>query len=157
MNQPERLDALDRRILRILAERGRIAWRDLADEISLSLTPTIRRVRRLEEAGLIEGYAARLNEERLVGSMSVFVSVTLERQAEAALGAFEAEIVRSPNVLSCFLMTGGADYLLRVVVRDMNDYQRFLMDTLTRIPSVAHIQSSFALRPVLQRTVAPAP
>ncbi|WP_428394312.1 Lrp/AsnC family transcriptional regulator [Lichenicoccus sp.] len=155
MAQTSNLDATDRKILRILGEHGRIGWNELADAVSLSQTPTIRRVRRMEEAGLIEGYTARLNEARLVGSISVFVSVTLERQAEAALGAFETEIVKSPNVLSCFLMTGGADYLLRVVVEDLADYQRFLMGTLTRIPGVAHIQSSFALRPVLQRSVVP--
>ncbi len=155
MNQASKLDAFDRRILRTLSEDGRIAWRDLAEAIGLSMTPTIRRVRRLEEAGLIEGYVARLNEERLVGSMSVFVSITLERQTEAALVAFEAEVAKSNNVLSCFLMTGGADYLLRVVVRDLNDYQRFVMDVLARLPGVARIQSSFALRPVLQRSAAP--
>ena len=147
------LDSYDQRILRILSREGRIAWKDLADAIGLSMTPTIRRVRRLEQAGLIEGYAARLNEERLVGSISVFVSVTLERQTEAALATFEAELAKSPKVMSGFLMTGGADYLLRVVVKDLNDYQRFVMDVLSRIPGVAHIQSSFALRPVLQRGV----
>jgi Lrp/AsnC family transcriptional regulator, leucine-responsive regulatory protein len=155
MNQPPKLDAFDRRILRALSSDGRIAWRDLAEVIGLSMTPTIRRVRRLEEAGLIEGYAAKLNEEQLVGSMSVFVSITLERQTEAALVAFETELAKSSNVLSCFLMTGGADYLLRVVVRDLNHYQRFVMDILARLPGVAHIQSSFALRAVLQRAADP--
>lgn len=149
------LDSYDQRILRILSKDGRIAWKDLADAIGLSMTPTIRRVRRLEQAGLIEGYAARLNEERLAGSISVFVSVTLERQTESALATFEAELAKSPKVMSGFLMTGGADYLLRVVVRDLNDYQSFVMDVLSRIPGIAHIQSSFALRPVLQRGVGP--
>ena len=155
MNPVEGLDSYDRRILRTLSSEGRISWRDLAELIGLSMTPTVRRVRRLEELGLIEGYSARLNEERLIGSISVFVNVTLERQTEATLGVFEAEVVKSPNVLSCFLMTGGADYLLRVVVKDLNDYQRFVMEVLTRIPGVAHIKSSFALRPILQRTAAP--
>lgn len=155
MSQKTELDEFDRKILRILSIDGRIAWRDLAEKIGLSMTPTIRRVRKLEEDGLIEAYVAKLNEERLIGSVSVFVSVTLERQSEAAIRTFESKITKSPNVLSCFLMTGGADYLLRVVVRDLNDYQSFVMETLTRIPGVAHIQSSFALRPVLQRSAAP--
>jgi Lrp/AsnC family transcriptional regulator, leucine-responsive regulatory protein len=155
MNQEQDLDAYDRRILRMLSDDGRMAWRDLAEAIALSMTPTIRRVRRLEEAGFIEGYAARLNEGRLVGSMSVFVSISLERQTEAALVAFETELAKSRNVLSCFLMTGEADYLLRVVVRDLYDYQRFVMDVLSRLPGVARIQSSFALKPVLQRSAAP--
>jgi Lrp/AsnC family transcriptional regulator, leucine-responsive regulatory protein len=155
MNQELSLDAFDRRILRMLSDDGRMPWRDLAEGIALSMTPTIRRVRRLEEAGFIEGYSARLNEGRLVGSMSIFVSISLERQTEAALTAFETELAKSRNVLSCFLMTGEADYLLRVVVRDLYDYQRFLMDVLSRLPGVARIQSSFALRPVLQRSAAP--
>lgn len=152
MNSTSTLDALDRKILRTLSSDGRIPWKNLADQIGLSMTPTIRRVRRLEDVGLIQGYSAQLNEAKLIGLMSVFVSVTLERQTETGLADFEARIVKSPNVLSCFLMTGDADYLLRVVVRDLQEYQRIVMETLTRIPGVAHIHSSFALRPVLQRS-----
>lgn len=154
MNQLNTLDGYDRKILRALSRDGRIAWKDLSEEIGLSMTPTIRRVRLLEEAGLIEGYTAVLNEERLVGSISVFVSVTLERQTESAMALFEAEIAKSPNCLSCFLMTGGADYLLRVVVYDLKEFQRFIAEVLSRIQGVAHIQSSFALRSVLQRSAA---
>ena len=157
MSPVQTLDSYDRHILRILSTDGRVSWRELADTIGLSMTPVIRRVRRLEEIGIIEGYSARLNEEQLIGSISVFVSVTLERQTEASLSAFETEVAKSPNVMSCFLMTGGADYLLRVVVEDLNGYQRFVLNVLSRIPGVAHINSSFALRPVLQRTVAPGP
>jgi Lrp/AsnC family leucine-responsive transcriptional regulator len=149
------LDKIDRRILRLLSEDGRMAWRDLAEQVGLSLTPTIRRVRLLEERGYIEGYAARLSEERLAGSMTVFVTVTLERQSGHSLSIFEQEVARIPNVMSAYVMTGGADYLLRVVVRDLQEYQRFLTEDLTRIPGVAHIQSSFALKPVLQRSVSP--
>jgi Lrp/AsnC family transcriptional regulator, leucine-responsive regulatory protein len=155
MNATSELDKIDRRILRLLSEDGRMAWRDLADQVGLSLTPTIRRVRLLEERGYIDGYAARLNEERLAGSMTVFVSVTLERQSGQTLSIFEQEVARIPNVMSCYLMTGGADYLLRVVVRDLAEFQRFLSDGLTRIPGVAHIQSSFALKPVLARSATP--
>jgi Lrp/AsnC family transcriptional regulator, leucine-responsive regulatory protein len=126
----------------------------LAEKIGLSMTPTIRRVRRMETTGLIERYAAQLNEERLVGSMNAFVSVTLESQVENALITFESEIAKSPNVLSCFLMTGGADYLIRVVVRDLSDYENFVRKTLSRIPGVARIRTSFALRPVIQRSPA---
>lgn len=154
MDQSTALDGYDRKILRALSRDGRIAWKDLSEEIGLSMTPTIRRVRLLEEAGLIEGYTVVLNEERLVGSISVFVSVTLERQTESAMALFEAEIAKSPNCLTCFLMTGGADYLLRVVVNDLKEFQRFIAEVLSRIPGVAHIQSSFALRPVLQRSAA---
>lgn len=147
------LDSYDRKILRHLAQDGRISWRDLSERIGLSLTPTLRRVRRLEEEKYIQGYSANLDERRLIGAMSAFVSVTLERQVEDALADFEAKIVTLPEVMSAFLMTGGSDYLLRVVVRDLDHYQRLLAE-LTRIPRVAHIQSSFAIKPVITR---PAP
>jgi DNA-binding Lrp family transcriptional regulator len=154
MTQSPDLDRADTKILKFLSEDGRMSWRDLAEKVGLSLTPTLRRVRRLEEEGYILGYAAKLDEARLVGSMSIFVSVTLERQSEEILKVFESRIADVPEIMSCFLMTGGADYLLRVVVRDLKDYQDFLMNILTRIPGVVHIQSSFALKPVIQR---PAP
>lgn len=149
------LDRIDRKILSSLAEEGRISWRDLADRIGLSLTPTLRRVRRLEEDGLITGYAARFDEVRLGGAFSVFVSVTLERQSEEALEIFEARIREAPEVMTCFMMSGGSDYLLRVVARDLPSYQAFMNGTLTRIPGVARIQSSFALKEVIQRAAPP--
>lgn len=147
------LDVYDRKILARLAEDGRITWRELADEIGLSLTPTLRRVRLLEDAGYITGYSARLDEKLLVGSMIVFISVTLERQVRAALDLFEEHVIALPEVMSGFLMTGGADYLLRAVVRDLDHY-RALLDQLTNVAGVAHIQSSFALKSFVNR---PAP
>ncbi|AXQ28487.1 Lrp/AsnC family transcriptional regulator [Solimonas sp. K1W22B-7] len=144
------LDKYDMNILRALARDGRMSWRNLADDIGLSLTPTLRRVRRLESEGYIEGYSAHLDEKRLVGAMSAFVSVTLERQVEEVLARFESRVADLPEVMSCFLMSGGADYTLRVVVRDLDHYQQ-LLSKLTRIQGVAHIQSSFALKSVIRR------
>ena len=155
MNVTEKLDRYDLKILAAVAEEGRLSWRDLAEQIGLSLTPTLRRVRRLEESGYILGYSARLDETRLGHAISVFVSVTLTAQTEEAISAYEREIAKAPEVMSCYLMTGGADYLLRVVAPDLAGYQSFLMNSLTRIPGVAHIQSSFALRPVIQRAAPP--
>jgi DNA-binding Lrp family transcriptional regulator len=149
------IDAADIRILKALAEDGRISARELGDRIGLSLTPTLRRIRRLEDEGYIHGYGARLDEARLGGALSVFVQVTLKAQTLEAINEFEAEIVKAREVMSCYLMTGGADYMLRVVAADLGGYQAFLMNTLTRIPGVAHIQSSFALRPVIERTAPP--
>lgn len=149
------LDRIDRRILSALAEDGRLSWRDLAERVGLSLTPTLRRVRRLEADGLIKGYAARFDEARLGGAFSVFVNVTLERQSEEALEVFEARIREAPEVMTCFLMSGGSDYLLRVVARDLPSYQAFMTGVLTRIPGVARIQSSFALKEVIQRAAPP--
>lgn len=153
MNQDLELDSYDRRILRELADNGRITWRDLAETIGLSLTPTLRRVRLLEEAGYITGYHARLDEGRLAGSMIVFISVTLERQIRDILRRFEDHVATLPEVMSGFMMTGGADYLLRAVVRDLDHY-RELLDDLTKVEGVAHIQSSFALKAFVNR---PAP
>jgi len=145
------IDRIDRKILQHLAQNGRIAWSELAGLVGLSLTPTLRRVRQLEEAGYIQGYVAKLDEARLMGRMSVLVAVTLTSQSEETLARFEEAIVAAPEVMSCFLMTGDADYSLRVVVPDLETYHRFLTRTLTRIPGVAHIKSGFALRTVLNR------
>lgn len=144
-------DKTDLKILKELARDGRMAWSALADKIGLSLTPTLRRVRRLEEDGVIEGYVARLDEGKLAGRISVFVSVTLASQSEEIIARFEERIALAPEVMSCFLMTGDADYNLRVVVPDLDAYNHFLTRTLTRIDGVAHIKSSFALRAVLNR------
>jgi Lrp/AsnC family transcriptional regulator, leucine-responsive regulatory protein len=147
------LDRYDVQILRELTQTGRLSWRDLAERIGLSLTPTLRRVRRLEDKGYIKGYSANVDERRLAGAMIVFISVTLERQIEGALAVFEQEVSKQPEVMSGFLMTGGADYLLRAVVHDLDHYQE-LVSKLTRIPGVAQIHSSFALKSFINR---PAP
>lgn len=145
------LDSFDLKILKGLTRDGRITWRDLAEDIGLSLTPTLRRVRRLEADGYIHGYTARVDEARLLGSMTVFVSVTLERQVENALSAFEDKVSSLPEVMGGFLMTGGADYLLHAVVENLDHYQKLLME-LTRTPGIAHIQSSFALKTFVRRS-----
>ena len=155
MNPTTKLDAIDRRILAALSEDGRASWRDLADQVGISQTPLLRRVRRLEQEGVIAGYAARLDERKLAGELSVFIAVTLSTQSQEAIAAFERDIVKAREVMSCFLMTGGSDYLLRVVVPSLDAYETFLTQRLTRIPGVAHIQSSFALRAVIQRSAPP--
>jgi DNA-binding Lrp family transcriptional regulator len=145
------LDRTDIKILKQLSVDGRLGWKELADKIGLSLTPTLRRVRRLEEEGYIRGYIAQLDEGRLAGGISVFVSVSLDKQSEEAIAAFERQIVLASEVMSCFLTTGDADYSLRVVVPDLDAYHRFLTRTLTKIPGVAQIKSSFSLKTVLFR------
>lgn len=147
---PADLDGYDVKILRTLVRNGRISWRDLADGIGLSLTPTLRRVRKLEAQGFIAGYTATLDERRLAGALSVFISVRLERQSEEALAAFEERIAMLSEVTSCFQTTGNADYLVRVVVHDLDQYQQLLSE-FTRLPNVAHITSSFALKSVVRR------
>lgn len=149
------LDRIDLRILNALSADGRLSWRDLAQKIGLSLTPTLRRVKRLEEERYIQGYHAQLDETRLAGSVSVFVSVRLEKQSTDYLRAFEREIVKAPQVMSCFQMTGDADYVLRVVVQDLAAYQHFLAETLTCISGVASVTSAFSLKAVLLRPAPP--
>lgn len=152
MSYSHNLDKIDLRILRELAVDGRLSWRELSERIGLSLTPTVRRVHKLEKEGFIKGYAAQLDETKLIGDLNVFVAVTLVNQSEAVIKRFEKEIVVAPEVMSCFTMTGDADFILRVVVPDMGSYQNFLTRTLTRIPGVEHIRSSFALKTVLIRS-----
>lgn len=147
---PSDLDAIDMRILAALVENSRITWRHLSDHIGLSLTPTLRRVRRLESAGYIEGYTATLDERRLLGGLSAFIQVTLEKQSEETLRTFESQIESIEEVASCFMMTGNVDYLMRVVVRDLDHYQK-LLTKLTSVHGVAHVNSSFALKAVIKR------
>ncbi len=151
------LDAIDRRILRSLQENARLSNAELAQKVGLSTSPVWRRVRALEEAGVITGYQALVNPASVGLAVNVFVHVSLEKQVEPALEAFEAAVRRRPEVLECYLMTGESDYLLRVAVPDLAEYERFLMDHLTRIRGIASIKSSFALRPVKHGTELPLP
>jgi DNA-binding Lrp family transcriptional regulator len=151
------LDPIDHRILRRLQDSARVSNADLAAEVGLSPSPCLRRVRRLEAVGVIQGYAALVDPESVDLPVSVFISVSLEKQAEAALEVFEDAIRRRPEVMECYLMTGDSDYLLRVVTSDVAAYRRFLLDHLTRIPGVASIKSSFALKQVIHRTRLPLP
>jgi Lrp/AsnC family transcriptional regulator, leucine-responsive regulatory protein len=149
------LDAIDRRILAELQENARVSNVDLAKRVGLSTSPCLRRVRELEESGVIRRYVTLLDPARLGLGVSVFVQVSLERQIEAALEAFEGAVLRRPEVVECYLMTGDADYLLRIVTRDLGAYERFLKDHLTRVPGVRSIKSSFALKQVVYRTSLP--
>jgi DNA-binding Lrp family transcriptional regulator len=149
------LDAIDRRILAELQQNARIANADLAREVGLSPSPCLRRVRELEERRVIRSYVALVEPGAVGLPISVFVQVTLERQIEQALETFERAILHRPEVMECYLMTGDADYLLRVVVADLEAYERFLKDHLTRVAGVASIKSSFALKQVKYRTALP--
>ena len=143
-----KLDAIDHKILAALQADGRLSNVELAERVGLSPSPCLRRVRLLEEAGVINRYVA-LVDQRAVGlPVSVFISIKLERQHEEDLDKFEAEVSGYPEVLECYLMTGSRDYLLRVATRDLSAYERFLKTKLTRVENVASIESSFALKQV---------
>lgn len=143
-----KLDRADRAILSVLQTEGRIANSALAERVSLSESACLRRMRALEESGLIEGYAAVLNQERAGCPVNVFVNITLDRQDQTDLQAFEQAVRKIPEVMECYLMTGDYDYLLRVVVADTADFERVHSQHLTRLPQVARVHSSFALRTV---------
>jgi Lrp/AsnC family leucine-responsive transcriptional regulator len=149
------LDRIDRRLLAALQENGRLTVAELADKVGLTASPCSRRLRILEDAGIINRYAALLDQKKVGLPVSVFVSIKLERQQEDKLHRFEDAIRRCPEVLECYLMTGPRDYLLRVVARDLADYERFVKDTLTRIDGIANIESSFALGQVKHSSALP--
>jgi DNA-binding Lrp family transcriptional regulator len=143
-----KLDRIDNQILAVLQRDGRASNRELAERVHLSESACLRRVRGLEEAGVIDGYAARVNQAKVGLPGNVFVSITLNRQEQADLAAFEAAVQRVPEVMECYLMTGQEDYLLRVAVSDPADFERLHSQHLTRLPGVARVHSSFALRTV---------
>lgn len=145
------LDPRDRRILHLLQADGRMTNAALAEAVGLSASACHRRVARLEAAGIIEGYGARLDPGRLGRPTSVFVEVRLTSQQEGGLDAFEAAVRDSPEVIECYLMGGEADYLLRLAVADMADYERLHRQFLARLPGVATLRSSFAIRTVCRR------
>lgn len=153
--RPIELDDIDRRILSALQADGRITITDLADRVGLTASPCLRRLRLLEQSGVVRGYTALLDQARAGLPVSVFVSIKLDRQDEASMETFEAAIRRCPEVLECYLMTGPRDYLLRVVASDLGAYERFVKDTLTRLDGIANIESSFALGQVKHSNVLP--
>ncbi len=152
-----RLDAIDWQILGLLQGDARMSNVELAKEVGLSPSPCLNRVRALEEARYISRYVTLLDALRLGLKVSVFIQVTLERQIEPALDTFEKAIRGRPEVMECYLMTGDADYLLRVVVPDIQVLEDFILNFLSRVPGVGNIKSSFALKQVKYQTALPLP
>jgi DNA-binding Lrp family transcriptional regulator len=155
MTDVSALDAIDRRILSLLQTDARMTNVELARAVNLSPSPCLARVRALEQRGYISGYVTLLDAKRLGLQVSVFIRVRLERQIEAALETFERAMIDRPEVMECSLMTGDADYLLRVVVPDLPALQDFIVNTLSRVPGVGNIQSSIALKQVKYQTALP--
>lgn len=149
------LDETDRRILRVLQKQGRISNAELSERVNLSPSACHRRVQRLESSGTVAGYVALLEPRALGVPATVFVEITLQAQADEVLEAFETAVRRIPNVLECHLMAGTADYILKVVAEDTEDFARIHRQYLTRLPGVAQMQSSFALRTVCATTALP--
>lgn len=149
------MDKYDKSILEALQRDGRISNVQLAGLVSLSESACLRRVRALEKSGVIDRYAALLSQPKVGLSGSVFVHIGLHREEERELAAFEEAVRDIPEVMECYLMTGEFDYLLRVVVSDMADFERLHRDSLTRLPGVARVNSSVAIRTVQKKTALP--
>ena len=149
------MDAIDLRILDRLQKDARISNVDLARAVNLSPSPCLARVRALEAQGVISRHVTLLDAKKLGLTVSVLVQVTLEKQVESALEIFEKAVRERPEVMECYLMTGDADYLLRVLVPDVTAFERFILDFLSRVPGVGNIKSSFALKQVKYQTEMP--
>ena len=147
----EHLDHIDRALLRYLGQAARATNAELADKIHMSQSATLRRVRRLETEGIIERYSVVANRSAMGRGTSVFVEITLDGQSDGQLDEFEAAVIDCPDVLSCHLIAGGFDYLLHVACDDVASYENIHRQQLAHLPRVARVQSSFALRAVLDR------
>jgi Lrp/AsnC family leucine-responsive transcriptional regulator len=150
-----KVDALDRRILQLLQADAKITNAELAQRVGLSASPCLARVRALEASGVISRHVTLLDPLKVGLAVSVFIQVSLEQQVEKSLNAFQAAICAYPEVMECYLMTGDADYLLRVVVADVQALERFIVERLSKIKGVASIRSSFALKQVKYETALP--
>lgn len=150
-----KLDKIDRRILMELQNDARIANVGLAECVGLSPSPCLRRVKQLEAAGIIRRYSAVIDPARVGLGLSCFISVTLERNVEQVLEAFEEAILERPEILECWPTTGEADFLLKVVTADLGAYERLMRDHLLRIPGISSTKTSFLLTPVKNETALP--
>ena len=150
------LDRYDRRILEVLQADGRLANQELAERIGLSPSPCLRRVRALEEAGVITGYRALVDARKLGLSLMALLHISMDKHTPERFANFEKKIAARPEVLECLLITGQeADYQLKVIVRDMDAYQELLLNRITRIEGVTGVHTSFVLRRALDKTAVP--
>ncbi|NOD64056.1 MULTISPECIES: Lrp/AsnC family transcriptional regulator [unclassified Ruegeria] len=149
------LDTTDRKILAALQKNGRMSNSELSEQVNLSPSACHRRVQRLEVEGFIRNYVALLDARKMNVPTTVFVEITLQGQAEEVLDSFEKAVARIPDVLECHLMAGTADYILKVVAENTEDFARIHRQYLSRLPGVAQMQSSFALRTVFKTTALP--
>lgn len=149
------IDSIDYKILKNLQNDGRISNAELADKIALSPSPCLRRVKSLEQKGVIERYVAIVNPKLIGLPVNVVINVSLQSQEQSQLQMFQQRISLCEEVMECYLMTGGSDYMLRVVVPDLEHFEHFLVEKLTRIPGISNIQSSFALKQLIYRTELP--
>ena len=149
------LDRTDVRILEVLQNEGRLSNQEVAERVSLSPSPCLRRIKRLEEQGVIRGYVALVDADKIGLGLLAYVSVKLEKRGNMPMEEFRARVQGWPEVLSCYAMTGEMDYLLHVQVEDLQHFSRFVMDRLLRQPGVVDVKSSFALECIKDTTALP--
>jgi Lrp/AsnC family leucine-responsive transcriptional regulator len=155
MAQPPELDDLDRAILRELMHDGRMTNAELAERVHMSPSACLRRVRALEESGVVDSYVMLLDAAKAGLGGSAFIFVTLEQQGRVTLDAFEHDARRHPEITECYLLAGTADYLMRIVFRDSRDFERIHTEILTQMPGVSRVQSTLPLRTVKKTTALP--
>ncbi len=149
-------DRTEKHILRLLQEDGRLSNVALAERIGRSESPTYRRVRQLEEDGVITGYAARVDQRKLGLDVTAFVQVTMERQPDSATESFHACVAAEDHIIECHAMSGSHDYLMKVVARNIDHFSEICMQRILKFPGVQHVESSFSLKEIKQTLVLPA-
>jgi Lrp/AsnC family leucine-responsive transcriptional regulator len=149
------LDNIDRRILEILQDNARISNQELADEVGLSPSPCLRRVKLLESSGIVRNYAALLDPAAVGQALQAIVEVRLEHQTSASVARFEKEVLKYPQVLECYLLAGDWDYVLRVVARDLDDFREFCVNSLAKIAGVSNVKSNICMKQVKYSTALP--
>jgi Lrp/AsnC family leucine-responsive transcriptional regulator len=150
-----KLDAIDRRILEQLQREGRLTNLELAERVGLSPSPCLRRVRLLEEAGVIEGFAARLNRRKVGLGLTIFIAMNLERHGDSETRTFREMIAAMPEVVACYITSGEYDLMLQVVVEDLEEYREFSLNRLLKMPGVKDIRTSFAIDTLKEAAVLP--
>ena len=151
------LDQAERRILRLLQQHGRMSNVELAEQVGLSESPTFRRVKGLEEAGVIRGYAAIVDQRLLGLTVTAFVQVTMEKQPDSATQAFHQAVVDEPHIIECHAMSGSHDYLMKVVARNIDHFSEICMQRVLRFPGVQHVESNFSLQEIKHSRALPGP
>lgn len=149
------MDAKDQQIVRELQQDGRLTNLELAERVNLSPSPCLRRLRQLEKRGIITGYTALVDQKAYGVPLTVFVNISLERHSQKVVRAFEERIAELTAIMDCFLITGGADYMLRIVVPDMETYERFIREELQSVPGIGSIDTRFAYGVVKSSTIYP--
>ncbi|MBB5634794.1 Lrp/AsnC family leucine-responsive transcriptional regulator [Pedobacter cryoconitis] len=145
-------DPIDKKILKVLQADARLNTKQIAGKIGLTVTPTYERLKKIEQSGVIKEYVALLDRDKIGKTIVAFINVSLQLHSKPLINAFEKAIIKVPEVMECFHVAGNFDYLLKVVVKDMNSYQNFLSNKLATIENIAHVQSSFVMTEIKHQT-----